>query len=149
MDLNRFEHSVDEILLNHDIKPTTQRKTILHYLLEIEDHPSVEQILTGLAKRGEKISRATVYNVLNLLEDKNIIKVIAVNNNVKHYDINFTDHGHFICTNCNVIYDVDLPKSVTYHQVFNLARDVAISDINVVLRGICQSCQKILKNKVN
>ncbi|MGH8132735.1 MAG: Fur family transcriptional regulator, partial [Steroidobacteraceae bacterium] len=56
------------------IRPTTQRVRIATLLLSAPQHLSAEQILANLRSAGARVSKATVYNTLNLFASRGLIR---------------------------------------------------------------------------
>ena len=70
-----------------DIKPTLQRVKILQYLVKINHkHPTVNTIYQGLYKKIPTLSKATVYNFLDLFEASGLIRRIHIGSNDIRYD---------------------------------------------------------------
>lgn len=86
-------------------RTTSQKKMILGYLKSVKTHPSAEIVYGQVKKKLPQISRGTVYRILNNLKDKNEIQAITTKE-LTYFDGDISDHAHFICTNCNRIYDI-------------------------------------------
>lgn len=56
------------------LKMTEQRRVIARVLSDADDHPDVEALYQRAAKIDPKISIATVYRTVKLLEDEHIIE---------------------------------------------------------------------------
>ena len=61
------------ILQQCDIQPTPQRIAVVEYVLKSKTHPSADEVLSYARKKCPTVSRATVYNTLNLLVDKGLL----------------------------------------------------------------------------
>jgi Fur family iron response transcriptional regulator len=61
------------------IRPTAQRVRIAALLLSAPQHLSAEQILAQLRALGARVSKATVYNTLNLFADRGLIWQLSAN----------------------------------------------------------------------
>lgn len=82
-----------------------------------------------------------MYNTLALFAEKELLKVLTVENGEKRYDISTADHGHFICHSCGKIYDFEIDA----RRLAEAGLDgFCITDRDVYFRGICPSC---LSNK--
>jgi Fur family iron response transcriptional regulator len=57
-----------------DILSTPQRVEIAGILLEKPQHLSAEQIIDRLRASGSRVSKATVYNTLNLFRDRGLTR---------------------------------------------------------------------------
>jgi len=60
------------------IRPTAQRVQIALLLLAAPQHLSAEQILASLRSAGARVSKATVYNTLNLFAARGLIRQLSV-----------------------------------------------------------------------
>ncbi|MBS0389164.1 MAG: transcriptional repressor, partial [Proteobacteria bacterium] len=60
------------------IRATAQRLQIAELLLAAPQHLSAEQIAETLRSRGVEVSKATVYNTLNLFAAHGLIRQLAV-----------------------------------------------------------------------
>ena len=98
---------IEQKLLSHGVKVTPQRIEIGKLLLSTPCHMSAEQILTRLHESGTRVSKATVYNTLNLFSRKGIIREIAVDPNHLIYDSTVDRHHHFYNVDTGEFTDID------------------------------------------
>ena len=87
-----------DILLEFErcgIQPTSQRLEIAGVLLEKPQHLSAEQIIAQLREKGSRVSKATVYNTLNLFGERGLVTEIIVDPERRYYDSNTDRHHHF------------------------------------------------------
>ena len=77
------------------IQPTSQRIEIAGILLERPQHLSADQIIDRLRVRGSSVSKATVYNTLNLFGERGLVTEIIVDPERRYYDSNTDRHHHF------------------------------------------------------
>ena len=96
-----------DILAKKQISPSIQRVCVLRFLDLHRVHPTVEEIYLAVKKQLPTLSKTTVYNVLELLEGKKIIKSISGSDGREHFDFNRNAHGHFKCERCGRVFDVD------------------------------------------
>ena len=124
-------------LTEKDIKPSYQRIKILEYLITKRNHPTVDKIFNDLAKEIPTLSKATVYNTLELLKRANLARVVTIEDNETRFDAKVVNHGHFKCELCGNIYDFAV-------NIDNLSIDslehFKISEKNVYFKGICPKC---------
>ena len=52
------------------IQPTPQRLAVVEYILKTREHPAADEVLVKVKLECPTISRATVYNTLHLLAEK-------------------------------------------------------------------------------
>jgi Fur family iron response transcriptional regulator len=95
-----------EILRKHGIQPSAQRVAVAQYVLFTEDHPSADQVLQKVKASFPMISRATVYNTLNLLVRKKVIRELVLAEGKIVFDPKLDAHHHFIDEATGLISDV-------------------------------------------
>lgn len=76
-------------------------------LLAAPAHMSADQILSELRGNGSSVSKATVYNTLNLLSRRGIIREVAVDPSRLVYDSTSHAHHHFYNTDTGELVDID------------------------------------------
>ena len=67
-----------ELLREHGINPSAQRVAVAEYIFATEDHPSADEVWSEVQRRVPMISRATVYNTLNLLVQKGLLRQLVL-----------------------------------------------------------------------
>lgn len=68
------ESRIGRLCLERGLKMTGQRRLIAQVLSEAEDHPDVEELYRRASQRDGRISIATVYRTVRLLEEKGILE---------------------------------------------------------------------------
>lgn len=77
------------------VSPTPQRLEVAAVLLKCAQHLSADQIIDQLKAQGSRVSKATVYNSLNLFSEKGLVREINVDPSRKFYDSTTHPHHHF------------------------------------------------------
>lgn len=126
-------------LIDNGINLSYQRIQILEYIekcLEERKHPTSEEIFQGLQKENKLISKATVYNTINLFEEKGLIKQINIDGKVSRYELSTDPHGHFYCKECGEIYDISIPDD----KLNIVLNGFEIEKSYILFTGICKNC---------
>jgi Fur family iron response transcriptional regulator len=124
---------IPALLERHGILPTAQRVEIATMLLARKDHWSADQVLARLAEDGAAVSKATVYNTLNLFADKGLIREVIVDPTKIFFDSNTEPHYHFYDADTGTLADVlncDLPLA----QLPELPAGMSLERVDVILR---------------
>lgn len=129
----QFQAMTQALLASH-IPITRQRGRILELLAGNTRHPTAQDLLQAL--QPEQVSRATVYNTLNLLEKAGLLKVVCGVDNNLHFDPNCEHHHHLHCTQCGQLQDIPWEDLVVTHQ----GRAISVP---VLFQGICKGCTSI------
>lgn len=66
--------SIEQLCIERGLKMTGQRRVIAKVLSDAEDHPDVEELYRRAAELDGRISVATVYRTVRLLEEKGILE---------------------------------------------------------------------------
>ena len=93
-------------LRTHGIQPTAQRLAVASFVLETRSHPTADQIWEKVRQRSPTLSRATVYNTLNLFVEKGLLSAQAVREGALVFDPHVARHHHFIDEETGEIHDV-------------------------------------------
>ena len=90
-----------------NIKPTNQRIDIAKFILIKDQHLSAEDIFASLNDNERGISRATVYNTLNLFADKGLVRRVIIDSSKIYYDSKTTPHSHYYNVDTGEISDFE------------------------------------------
>ena len=86
------------------------------------------------------IGIATVYRNLRKLADAGIIKRIEGLEDAEHFDHNTHTHYHFICNKCKKVFDIDEDIADGIIEKTTQKTGFAITDYDIVFKGICKNC---------
>ena len=128
-----------KLLKENNIKITPQRLIVLKYLEEHPIHPTAEKIFSDLKSNNPSLSKTTIYNTLETLNEHGIIQSITISGSESRYDLFLGMHHHFLCKKCGKIIDIDIAcpnigKMSEYgHKV---------EEVHGYIKGICKDCLK-------
>lgn len=90
----------------HGILQTPQRLEVAEILLQKPQHLSADQIIEELRAKGSKVSKATVYNSLNLFGERGLVKECLVDPERRFYDSTTNPHHHFYNADTGELSDI-------------------------------------------
>lgn len=125
--------TVAQRLRSHGIQPSAQRLAVAGYVLTTEDHPSADQVFARVASQVPMLSRATVYNTLNLFVAKGLLRPLVLSEGKVVFDPHTERHHHFIDEDSGAIHDIPW-DAVPVGDVSRL-KGLQINDYMVVMRG--------------
>jgi len=96
-----------EMLANHGISPTQQRIRIAQVLCTQPRHLSAEQILEEVNQDSAHVSKATIYNTLNLFTERGLVREVIVDPSKIFYDSTTKPHFHFFNEDSGELIDVE------------------------------------------
>lgn len=124
---------LSEALRRHGIQPSAQRMAVAEYVLATDEHPSADQVWTKVQAALPMISRATVYNTLNLFVRKGLLRQLVLAEGRVVFDPHVAPHHHFIDEATGSIHDVPW-EAVEVKNVGSL-RGMDVREYQVVMRG--------------
>lgn len=115
------------------IQPSAQRVAVAEYVLVTDQHPSADQVFSSVSENFPMISRATIYNTLNLFVEKGLLRVLHISAGKVVFDPVMTKHHHFIDEETGAIKDIEWKQL----KVSNLEKltEFEVSDYQVILQG--------------
>jgi Fur family iron response transcriptional regulator len=120
-------------LSQYGIRPTAQRVQIASLLLSSPQHLSAEQILASLRSAGARVSKATVYNTLNLFAARGLIRQLSVDDSRAWFDSNVAPHYHFHDVESGALIDVPVPE-VEFSRLPPPPPGMQVDGIDLVIR---------------
>lgn len=101
-----------EFLENKKHRKTPERFAILQAIYARNDHFDVEKLFNELKQKGHHVSRATVYNTLDLLLECDLIVKHQFGNNVALYEksLGYKQHDHVICLDTKEVLEFCDPR---------------------------------------
>jgi Fur family ferric uptake transcriptional regulator len=100
---------IERLCVERGLKMTGQRRLIARVLSEAEDHPDVEELYRRASALDQRISVATVYRTVRLLEEKGIVERRDFGGGRARFDP--TDRGHH-----HHLIDVDTGKVIEFED---------------------------------
>jgi Fur family iron response transcriptional regulator len=115
------------------IRVTEQRLQVATLLLHAPRHLSAEQIIETLQRGGKPVSKATVYNTLNLFATHGLIRQVNVDGQCAWFDSNVAPHYHFHDEQTGALMDVE-PRDVQFSRLPEPPSGMEVAGIDVVIR---------------
>ena len=120
-------------LKRHGVKPSAQRLAVARYVLHASEHPSAEEVFSRVRRGFSTLSRATVYNTLNLFVEKGLLRQHSLKEGRVVFDPNLSRHHHLIDAETGEIHD--LPWDAVEVSGVERIRGFDVEEFQVVLRG--------------
>jgi len=115
-----MESRIERLCIEKGLKMTGQRRTIARVLSEPGDHPDVEELYRRAAALDARISIATVYRTVRLLEEHGILERRDFGGGRARYEP--TEHGQH-----HHLIDIDTGRVVEFEEAAHerLLREIA------------------------
>lgn len=136
-------NDVEDILTRKEVKPTSNRILVMRELIKASHPVSLADLEISL---GFSMDKASIFRVLELFSEKDIIHVIEDGSRSLKYELCHSgthhtiadQHVHFYCERCKETYcfeNVSVP-------LVNIPEGFLPHTINYMVKGICPKCSK-------
>jgi Fur family ferric uptake transcriptional regulator len=135
-----------EYLTKNKCRKTPERYAILDLIYTKPGHLDMDSLYEAMNKRHFRVSRATLYNTMQLLLDCNLVLKHQFGQNLSLYERAYNNdfHHHLICTVCNTIKeskDIELKTVIQSKKI----KQFTPSHYNLYIYGVCSICARKLK----
>lgn len=121
-------------------RQTPERFTILDEVYATADHFDADELFVRLKQKGSRVSRATVYNTLELLLESDLVVKHQFGRNQAKYERAYAywQHDHLICLDCGEILEFCDPRLQSIQDTVGDIYGFDISHHALTLYGHCR-----------
>lgn len=131
------------------LRKTSERNTILEEIYKRNDHFDADTLYFDINQKKFNLSRATIYNTLELFLDCGLVKRHQFGKNIAVYEKSFgyKQHDHLICINCKKVLEFCDPRIQQIKQTTGEILSFKIKHHSLHLYGECLNpdCQEKIK----
>lgn len=127
-------------LLQRGQRQTPERFRVLEEIYAADDHVDADELYLRLKQAGARVSRATVYNTLELLLECDLVVRHQFGKNQAKYEraFSYRQHDHLICIDCNELFEFCDPRLQSIQEMVSEIFKFDIKHHSLNMYGHCQ-----------
>ena len=143
-----IQRQFDDYLECKHLKRTEERHKVLEAICAFKGHFDVNMILNQLQKSQFSVSRATIYNTLEILIDADVVIRHPLNGTMQQYELCClsTNHTHLVCTQCGSIRKISSKEQPIDPSAMRKNRFTP-AYYCLYIYGLCAKCRQQQKGK--
>ena len=135
-----------EYLTQHKHRKTPERFAILDHIYTTKGHFDMDALYKSMIDVNFRVSRATLYNTIELLLDCGLVVKHQFGGNVSKYERAYgnENHDHMICTTCGQVWETKNSDLLSQAQLKKIKK-FTVNYYSMYIYGTCSKCSHAKK----
>ncbi len=138
--LDEIRERFSDFLSERNLRKTPERMAILDCVYNSQKHFDADELLAEMNDLGVSVSRATIYNTLELLIDCNLVARHQFGGKQAKYEPAFSywQHDHLLCIDCNELFEFCDPRIQSIQEMVGEFYSMDVHQHSLTLYGRCR-----------
>ncbi len=147
--INEVKEVFRDYLKEKKHRQTPERFMVLEEIYKADGHFDADDMYFRMKNSGYRVSRATVYNTLDLLVESGLVQRHQFGQNQSFYEraYAYRQHDHVICNECGEVLEFCDPRIQEIKSMVEKLHDFNINSHSLHFYGTCSDVESCSKRK--
>ena len=139
IDISREMKILRRLMKRKRFKITPQRLELASWIFRVHEHFTVDDITESFKNSGRKVSTATVYRMIQTMQDLGLIIRHDFGKGQFHYEHTpgHEHHDHIICNDCDEVFEFTDTQLERYKEELSLRNHFKMTTHSLHIYGDC------------